>query len=301
MTGPPGLSAVSIGTVALLAAVTAGAQPPSAEQRAFDALGRAIAGIEAATGRDVMIRSAREIRDAAEGTLSAFNTGARVRDATYARYQATLREVDALAVRCDNGYPCDTDARGNTGVVYFDGLVHAYARVWEARSRLSAANAAYVEAVGIRGADEARERAARFLRYAVRIPRVRGNSNHMLARQWVLIRASNAENDAHNALHGLAITAHVAANRSALDALARAARALARAAERLTDDSCGGIRAAAVSRAAGRAEHTAAAAADPAVSNDGNRTGAALEELMAAVRETISAIEQHVQLVGRGR
>jgi len=120
MTGPPGLSAVSIGTVALLAAVTAGAQPPSAEQRAFDALGRAIAGIEAATGRDVMIRSAREIRDAAEGTLSAFNTGARVRDATYARYQATLREVDALAVRCDNGYPCDTDARGNTGVVYFE-------------------------------------------------------------------------------------------------------------------------------------------------------------------------------------
>ena len=294
-------SAVSIGTAALLAAAAAGAQLPSAEQRAFDALDRAIAGLEAATGRDELLRTAREILDAAEGTLSAFNTGAQVRDATYARYQAALREVDALAVRCDNDYPCGTDARGNTGVVYFDGLVDAYAEVWEARSRLSAANAAYVEAVRIAGADEARERAARFLRYAIRMPRVRGNSNHMLARQRVLIRASNAENDAHNALHDIAIAAHVAANRSALDALARAARALATAAERLTDDSRGGIRAAPVSRAAGQAEHAAAAAADPAVSNDGNRTGAALEELMAAVRETFSAIERHVELVGRGR
>ena len=301
MTCPPRLAAVSIGAAALLTAVTAGAQPPGAEQRAFDALGRTIAGLEAATGRDELIRTARDLLDAAEGTLSAFNAGAHVRDATYARYQAALREVDALAVRCDNGYPCGTDARGNTGVVYFDGLVAAYAEVWEARSRLSAANAAYVEAVGIAGADEARGRAARFRRYAIRIPRVRGNSNHMLARQRVLIRASNAENEAHNALHDLAIAAHVAANHSALDALARAARALAMAAERLTDDSRGGIRAAEVSRAAGQAEHTAAAAADPTVSNDGNRTRAALEELMAAVRETFSAIEQHVRLAGRGR
>ena len=51
MTGPPRLSAVSIAAAALLAAVTAGAQVPSAEQRAFDALGRAISGIETATGR----------------------------------------------------------------------------------------------------------------------------------------------------------------------------------------------------------------------------------------------------------
>ena len=115
----------------------------------------------------------------------------------------------------------------------------------------------------------------------------------MLARQRVLIHASNAENHSHNALHDRAIAAHVAANRDALNALRHTARALSMAAERLPDDSHGGIRAAEVSCAAGQAEHTgAAAAADPAVSNDGIRTDAALEELMAVVRETFAVIEQ---------
>lgn len=252
MTCPPSSAAVSIGAAALLAATAAVAQPPSAEQRGFDAVGRAIAGIERATGHGEMLRATRGILDAAEGALSAFKASAQARDGAYARYLAALREVDALAVRCDNGYPCGTDARGNTGVVYFNGLVSAYARVWEARSRLSAANAAYVEAVGIAGAAEARGRAARFRRYAIRMPRLRGNSNHMLARQGVLIRASNAENDSHNALHDRAIAAHVAANHAALDALARAAGAL--------------------STTAGSANRAAAAVADPAIRNDGNRT-----------------------------
>ena len=281
-----------IGTVVLLAAAFGATQPPGTEQRAFDAVDRAIAGLESTVGRDATIRAARGVLDTAEDALSAFNAPDQVRDATYARYVAALSEVDALAVRCDNDYPCDTDERGNTGVVYFDGLVAAYARVWRARSRLSAANAAYVEAVGIAGAVEARERAARFRRYAIRMRRLRGNSNHMLARQRVLIHASNAENNSHNALHDRAIAAHVAANRDALNALRHTARALSMAAERLPDDSHGGIRAAEVSRAAGQAEDTAAAAADPAVSNDGIRTDAALEELMAVVRETFAAIEQ---------
>ena len=224
--------------------------------------------------------STRAVLDAAEGALSAFNAPDRARDAAYARYHAALREVDALAVRCDNGHPCSTDERGNTGVVYFDGLVAAYARVWKARSGLSATNAAYVEAVGIAGAAETRERAARFRRYAVRMRRLRGNSNRILARQRVLIHASNAENDALNALHDRAIAAHVAANRAALDALGRAARALSSAAERLIDDHCPDTRAAEASRAVGRAESVAAAAAGPEVSNDSNRTDAALNELI---------------------
>ena len=294
MTCPPRRSAGSIGAAVLLAAATAiAAQPPSAEQRAFDAVDRTIAGLESAGGRHELILAARGVLDAAENALSAFDAPDRVRDATYARYLAALREVDLLAVRCDNGYPCDTDERGNTGVVYFDGLVDAYARVWEARSGLSAANAAYVAAVGIAGAAEARERAARFRRYAKRMRRLRGNSNHMLARQRVLIRASNAENDSLNALHDRAIAAHVAANHSAIDELARAARALSTAAERLTDGSHPG--AAEVSRAAGRAESAVAAAADPAVSYDGNRTDAVLDELIGAARETVAALESHVR------
>ena len=287
------IAAVATGAAFLVAAATAVAQDPGAEQRAFEAVDRAITGLGSAGDRDETIRTARAVLDATEGARSAFDAPDRVRDAAYARYHAALREVDALAVRCDNGYRCETDARGNTGVVYFDGLVSAYARVWEARSGLSAANAAYVEAVGIAGAAEAHERAARFRRYAVRMRRLRGNSNHILARQRVLIHASNAENNALNALNDRAIAAHVAANRAALDALGRAARALSSAAARLTDDRYPDARAAEVSRAAGRAESAAAAAAGPAVSNDGYRTDAALNELIAAVRETFGVIERH--------
>ena len=294
MTRSRRLAAVPIGVAVLLAAAAA-AQRPGAEQRAFDTVDRAVAGLSSAGGRGEMIRAARGILDAAEDALSDFAAPDRVRDATYARYLAALRKVDRLAVRCDNGYPCDTDERGNTGVVYFDGLVDAYARVWEARSDLSAANAAYVEAVGIAGAAEAHERAARFRRYAKRMRRLRGNSNHMLARQRVLIRASNAENDSLNALHDRAIAAHVAANHSALDELARAARALSTAAEHLTDDSYPG--AAEVSRAAGRAERAAVAAADPAVWNNGNRADAVLDDLISAARETFAALESHARLI----
>ncbi len=291
MTGPSRLAAVSMGAAMLLAAAAAPAQLPNTEPHAFVPVDRAIAGLARASGRDEAIRAAREILDAAEDALSAFSAPDRVRDATYARYLAALSEVDALAVRCDNGYRCDTDDRGNTGVVYFDGLVAAYGRVWEARSRLSAATAAYVEAVGIAGAAEARERAARFRRYADRMRRLRGHSDRTLARQQALIRASNAENDALNALHDRAIAAHVEANRAALAAFGRAARALSTAAERLTDDSRPG--AAGAIRAAGRAERAAAAAADPAVWNDGNRTDAVLEELITAARETVAALESH--------
>ena len=293
MTCLPRLATASIGAAILLAAAAA-AQSPGAERRAFDAVDRAAARIESAGDSDETIRAARTVVEAAEGALSAFDAPDRARDAGYARYHATLREVDALAVRCDNGYRCETDARGNTGVVYFDGLVAAYARVWEARSGLSAANAAYLDAVGIAGAAEARARTARFRRYAVRMRRLRGNSNHIRARQRVLIHASNAENNALNALHDRAIAAHVAANRAALDALGRAARALSSAAERLADDHCPGTRAAEVSRAAGRAESAAAAAAGLEVSNDGHRTDAALNELIAAARETFGVLEHHV-------
>lgn len=296
MTCPPSAGAASIGAAALLAAAAAVAQPSSTGQPGFDAVDRAIAGLENAAGRSEMIRAAQGILDAAEGALNAFNAGARVRDDAYARYQAALREVDALAVRCDNGYPCGTDARGNSGVVYFDGLVDAYARVWEARSGLSAANAAYVEAVGI-AADEALGRAARFRRYAIHMPRLRGNSNHMLARQRVLVRASNAENDSHNALHDRAIAAHVAANHAALDALGRAARALSTVAGYLIDDESPDRRAGRVTRAAARANRAAAAAADPAIRNDGNRTDEALDELLNAGREMFAAIDSHVRLV----
>ena len=299
MTGPARI-AVWVGA-AILPAAAAAAQPPGAERRAFEAVDRAVAGIGSAGERDETLRAARAVLEAAEAARRAFDAPDRARDAAYARYQAALREADALAVRCDNGYRCRTDRRGNTGLVYFDGLLTAYARAWRARSGLSAANAAYIEAVGIAGAADARERAARFRRYASRIRRLRGNSNHMLARQGVLIRASNAESDAHNALHDLAITAHVTANRAVLDVLGRAARALSTAAARVNGDPYPGTRGDDdVSRAAARAERAARVAADPDVSQDGNRTDETLDELIAAARETLAALEHRVQRLAAG-
>ena len=115
---------------------------------------------------------------------------------------------------------------------------------------MSAANAAYVEAVGVAGAAEARGRAARFRR-ANRMRGLQGNSDYMLERQRELIRASNAENDALNALNDRATAAHVAANRADLEA-----------------------------------------------SNDGNRTDAALDELIIAARETFVVL---VELRPAGR
>ena len=299
MTGPARIAVLVM--AAILPAAAAAAQPPGAERRAFDAVDRAVAGIERAGDRDETIRAARAVLETAEAARRAFDAPDRARDDAYARYQAALREADARAVRCDNGYRCVTDRRGNTGLVYFDGLLTAYARAWRARSGLSAANAAYIEAVGIAGAADARERAARFRRYASRIRRLRGNSNHMLARQGVLIRASNAESDALNALHDLAIAAHVTANRAVLDVLGRAARALSTAAERLTGDTCPDARSAEAASAAGWATRAAAAAADPAVSNDGIRTDAALDQLIAAARETFGVLERHALADVRAR
>ena len=74
-----------IGTVVLLAAAVGATQPPGAEQRAFDAVDRAIAGLESTVGRDATIRAGRGVLDTAEDALSAFNAPDQVRDATYAR------------------------------------------------------------------------------------------------------------------------------------------------------------------------------------------------------------------------
>ncbi len=185
----------------------------------------------------------------------------------------------------------------NGGIVYFDGVADARARSFEARSALSAANASCVEAVGIAGAGDARERAARLRRFANRMRGLRGNSSDMLRRQNELVREANAEDAARVALHSRATAAHVAANRAALDALGRAGRTLSTAAGRLTDDYYPATRAAEVTREAAELDRAVAAAADPEVSNPSDATDAALDELIIAAREAYVALESHVQLV----
>ena len=68
--------------------------------------------------------------------------------------------------------------------------------------------------------------------------------------------------------------------RAALDALVRAGRTLSTAAGRLTDDYYPATRAAEVTREAAALDRAVAAAADPEVSNDSDRTDAALDELI---------------------
>ena len=228
----PRSAAAAVGAALLLAAAGAYAQLPTAEQRAFTAVDNAISVFENASGRDEVTRAAGQIVDAAERALNAFTAADSARAAADARYHAEYEQINALAVRCYNGYNC----RDNDLVDYFDGLADAYARDFEIRSATSAANASYVEAVGIAGAAEARERAARYRRFANRMRGLDGGDSAMVQRRNELVYEVIAENRGQRALHDRATAAHVAARRAALDALGRAGRTLSTAAGRLTDD-----------------------------------------------------------------
>ena len=290
LTWLPRPAAAAVGAAVLLTAAAALAQLPSAEQGAFNAVDDAVSAFRSASGRDEMTRAAGRILDAAERALNAFNAADRARDAAGNRYVAALEQAIAVAVNCENGY----HAQGCNNPSGIPVSATAYARGNEALSAVSAANASYVEAVGIAGAAEARERAARFRRFANRMRGLRGNSSDMVRRQTELINEVFAEINSRFALHSRATAAHYAANRAALDALGRAGRTLSTAAGRLTDDYYPATRAAEVTREAAALDRAVAAAADPEVSNDSDRTDAALDELILAAREVL---ESHVQLV----
>ena len=103
--------------------------------------------------------------------LSAASLAAAPRSRSGFGFRITAR-VPRSPLSCDN-YNCGD----NDLIDYYDGLENAYARNFEAKSAASAANAPYVEAVGIAGAGEARERAARFRRFANRMRGLgRGNA-----------------------------------------------------------------------------------------------------------------------------
>ena len=240
-----------------------------------------------------MVESIAEVVDAAERALSTFAAADRARDAAGQRFEAAMGEAASLAVRCDNGYSCGGDNR----LDYSDDLVAAYARNFEALSAMMAANADYVEAVGISGADAGRARAARLRRFANRMRGLQGRSGEAVQRRNALLDEVRAELDGASRLHSRAVEAHIAANRAAIDALSRAARMVSTAAARLTDDYYPATRAVEVTRAAAALDQAAAAAADPQVSNDSDATDQALEELIFASRETFVVLESHVQLV----
>ena len=102
MTWSPRLADVAFGTVVLLAA-NAAAQLPTAAQRAFDAIDRAIAAFGSASDREAMTRAAGRILDAAENARNAFAGPASARDAAKARASRAL--ATAAERLTDNYYP----------------------------------------------------------------------------------------------------------------------------------------------------------------------------------------------------
>ena len=295
LTWLPRPAAAAVGAAVLLTAAAALAQLPSAEQGAYNAVDDAVSAFRSASGRDEMTRAAGRILDAAENAVEAFATADRGRDAAADRYSSAVRELSANLVVCENGYRCGE----NEGVLYFDGWAATEARDFDRGAAASEANVAYIEAVGISGAGEARERAARLLRIGNRTRGLRGRDGWS-RRNALVIEPWNTESRATTALHDRAISAHVAANRAALDALGRAGRTLSTAAGRLTDGYYPATRAAEVTREAAALDRAVAAAADPDVSNDSDATDRALDALLIAARGTFIVLESHVQLVEQG-
>ena len=281
-------AAAAVAAAVLLTAAAALAQLPSAEQGAYNAVDDAVSAFRSASGRDEMTRAAGRILDAAERALNAFNAADRARDAANARVQAAYREIGS----CANGYYKCNEAGA---IYYYDGVEDASARNFEAHSAVSAANASYVEAVGIAGAAEERERAARLRRFANRMRGLGGVSSDR--RRNELVGEVIAEIAPSDALQARATAAHYAANRAALDALGRAGRTLSTAAGRLTDDYYPATRAAEVTREAAALDRAVAAAADPEVSRNSDATDRALDDLILAAREVYVVLESHVQLV----
>ena len=303
------LSAASIATAVILGAGTASAQLQTGEQRAFARVDSAATAVESAADREAMLRATEQILDAAEDALSAFTAAARRRAVAADRYEAAVSEAIATVVRCDTGYQCTAPGR----IDYVDGLAAARARNIEASSLLAAMLAAYVEAVGISGAEEDSERAMRLQRFADRMRGLEGNNEAKQQGRDALLRQVQVEVDAGNTLYSWAAAAHVAANRVARDGLSRAARTLSAAARRLTDQDYQGTRAVEVLRRAESVDAAALAAlavSSPSPRSDGSvwiadirdmtdRTAATLEELILAARETLVVLQSHVGLVAQ--
>ncbi len=191
----------------------------AAEREAFDAVARAGAAIERAPRGNALRRAADQAVTAAEHAAAAFTAADGARDAALAAYRTAYREALAAAVTCGNGYPCT-----NGRIDPFDGFAAAFAAHFELLAAVSAANAAYVDAVGVPGADEARARAARIRGLATRM---RGLGAIDDPRRWnALVAAAGAEIAAGNLLHRRATEARHAADLALVDDVTRVVEAL---------------------------------------------------------------------------
>ena len=208
------LTALTLAAGVLATAAAVSQAPAVAERAAFAAVLRSGEDIERAADGNALWRAAGQAVDAAEQAAGAFSAADRGRDAALVRYRATLREALAGAVTCRNGYPCT-----NGRVDPFEGFAAAFAAHFELLAAVSAANAVYVDAVGIPGGGEARDRALRIREIAARMRALEASDE--VARWNALVRSVGVEIDAGNALHRRATEARHAADRALIDDVTR--------------------------------------------------------------------------------
>ena len=202
----------------------------TAEREAFAAVARAGEAVDRASGGDALWRAAEQAVAAAEHAADAFVEADRARDAALVAYRAAYREALAGAVTCTNGYPCT-----NGRVDPFDGFAAAFAAHFELIADVSAANAAYVDAVGIPGAGAARARAVRLRGLASRMRDLGAIDDP--GRWNALVGSVGAEIDAGNALHRRANEARHAADLALVDDVTRVVEAIHLAANRVAQRS----------------------------------------------------------------
>ena len=155
---------LTLAAIVLTATAALAQELVTAEREAFAAITRAGEAIGRAGDTEALLRAAEQAFAATPRACAAFAAADRARDAAAAGYRAAYREALAGAVTCENGYPCT-----NGRIDPFDGVTAAFASHFELIAAVSAANAVYVDAVGIAGGDAARAGAARVRGLAARM------------------------------------------------------------------------------------------------------------------------------------
>ena len=208
------LTALTLAAGVLTPAAAVSQAPAAAERAAFAAVLRSGEDIESAADGNALWRAAGQAVDAAEQAADAFLAADRARNTAFVRHRAAVGEALAGAVTCRNGYPCT-----NGRVDPFEGFADAFATHFELIAAVSAANAVYVDAVGISGADAARDRAVRIRELAARMRELEASDE---AARWnALVRSVGVEIDAANALHRRATDARHATDRALIDDVTR--------------------------------------------------------------------------------
>ena len=254
-------------------------EPAAAEREAFALVARAGEAIERASEKNALWRAAERAVTAAGHAASALTAADRERDAALAAYRAAYREALAGAVTCDNGFPCT-----NGRIDPFDGFAAAFAAHFELLAAVSATNAAYVDAVGVAGAGEARARAARIRGLAARM---RGLGAIDAPRRWnALVAGAGAEIAAGNLLHRRATEARHAADLALVDDVTRVVEALHLAGSRiaqLSRPATGGPAADAGTASAAGARDAAGTVSDAVLRAALDTAQAAMESLRSRI------------------